>query len=152
MRLNPFAGRGARGQSPKELRLASDRLTSDLGDRDRRLAAAKAEIATLVEERDWFHERWIEVGERVGQAERVAGDLEADLASARCKVAALEVIAGPYVDPDASAEPVFAAVQAERNGEITREFRALTAGVADGQPIGPITLVKPLAQMQGGAR
>ncbi len=148
MRLNPFGGRGGRRQTPAEVRTERDQLAADLAALAERLTAARQLIDTLTEDCGWFHDHWVEVGERAIQAETVAACLEDQLAEANRKVIAMERIAGTYVDSSTAPEPLYAAVAERRDGEVTREFRALTAGP---EPIGAVTLVKPLATALGGA-
>jgi hypothetical protein len=154
MRLNPFHARGKRGQTPAQVRAERDQLADDNRALTNELAAARELIDTLTEERDWFHQQWKTVGHRDIESGVVVAHLEQMLAAEQRKVAALERIAGPYVDSSTAPEPLYAAVAERRDGEITREFRALPAApvaAPEPEPIGPITLVKPLAQAVGGA-
>lgn len=158
MRLNPFGGRGARRQTPAQVRRERDRLVADNTALADELVAAGHVIANLTEDCDWFHDHWVQVGHRAMDAELVAAHLEQMLAEANRKVTDLEAIAGPHVDSRTAPEPLYAAVAERRDGEITREFRALPAGPVSTpgplpvpEPIGPMTLVKPLVRAAGGA-
>jgi hypothetical protein len=154
MRLNPFHARGKRGQTPAQVRAERDQLADDNRALTNELAAARELIDTLTEERDWFHQQWKTVGHRDIESGVVLDCLSDQLEVALKKVADLEAIAGPYVDSTSAPEPLYAAVAERRDGEITREVRAHPAApvaAPEPEPIGPITLVKPLAQAVGGA-
>lgn len=153
MNLNPFRTSGKRRQTPAEVRSERDRLAADKGALAAELAAARQEIGTLTQERDWFHDHWVIVGHRDIDSRQVVDCLSGQLEAALKKVTDLEAIAGPHVDSSTAPEPLFAAVAERRDGEVTREFRVLTAGPGPEpapEPIGPMTLVKPLARAVGG--
>src|SRR3954469_15517469 len=154
MRLNPFRTGGKRGQSPAEVRAERDQLADDKAALQAQLVTAGQLIDALTEERDWFHDQWKTVGHRDIDSRQVVDCLSDQLEVALKKVADLEAIAGPYVDSTSAPEPLYAAVAERRDGEITREFRALPAApvaAPEPEPIGPITLAQPLAQAVGGA-
>lgn len=117
MNLNPFGGRGARRQTPRELRRECARLTADLTDRDARLAAADKLVADTAKERDdanaerdWFHDRWVETGRRALDAEAAFACVEKQLAAAEKKITDLEAIAGEHVDSADTPSPIYSEV------------------------------------------
>lgn len=128
----------------KTLRADVERLTAEA-------AADQEQIAELIELVNWFHSRWLTVGHRDIESTLTVACLEERLTDANRKLAALERIAGPHVDPATAAAPLYDAVVAERSGETAREFRAIAAAEVVG-PVRTVTLVKPLADALGGVR
>lgn len=104
---------GRHRQSPAEVRKERDALAVENADLQERLRAADELIAQLVEERDWFHDHWVEMGHRAVEAGRVIKCLNEQLTEARQVRADLEAIAGPHVPSDATPTPVFAEVTQE---------------------------------------
>lgn len=112
MRFSLFH-RGKHRQSPAEVRAERDALAVDNADLRERLAAADELIATLVEERDWFHAHWMEAGHQAIEAGLVVKCLDEQLVEARRIRADLEAIAGPHVPSDGAPTPVFEEVTQE---------------------------------------
>jgi len=117
MRLNPFRASGARRQTPRELRREVEQLKAELAALTDRLAAADELLTATAkerddarEERDWFHDRWVEVGHQAREAGIVVACLEKQLAAAEKKVADLEAIAGPHVDSVDTPSPIYSEV------------------------------------------
>ncbi|MDJ0342193.1 hypothetical protein QMK19_03205 [Streptomyces sp. H10-C2] len=140
MRL--FSGRGTRRRlTEPEMRAEIVRLTRDnqqlvkvnaaWAARDKVSAAA---IAELEKERGWFHDRWIEVGEKSIEDGEVIAALELRAAELKITVTKLEEIAGPLVDPEVTAEtasPIFAEVVEARSGDVTQNIRVTSLAKAD---------------------
>lgn len=131
--------RGKHRQDPAEIRAERDALANENADLRKRLRAADELIAQLVEERDWFHAHWQEMGHQAVEAGRVIKCLEGQLAEALKVRADLEAIAGPHVPSDQAPTPVFA--------EVTQEMR-LPRADPDGEDTTEIT-VKTLAAAAG---
>jgi hypothetical protein len=131
--LNPFAGWGAHRPCQREQHLAGQLAERDtqLAERDAWLVAADQLVGQLVLERDWFHQHWLEDGNRAYEAECVVGHLEAQLDEERAKVTALEQIAGPYTDSADTPSPIF--------NEVTQEIRIPVTGLV-GPPVPAITV------------
>jgi len=133
VRLNPFAGWGAHRPCQREQHLAGQ-----LAERDAWLVAADQLVGQLVLERDWFHQHWLEDGNRAYEAECVVGHLETQLDEERAKVTALEQIAGPYTDSANTPSPIF--------NEVTQEIPILAGLVG---PTAPAITVRSLAAAFG---
>lgn len=112
MRLNPFR-HGKHRQSPAEVRTQRDALAAENADLQERLAAADELIGRLAEERDWFHDHWMEAGHRAIEAELVVKCLDEELAEPRKVRADLEAIAGPHVSSAQTPTPLFEEVTQE---------------------------------------
>lgn len=149
MRLNPFARSGRHGQSPAEVRAERDRMAADKAELAARLKAADELIGNLVQERNWFHDRWIEAGQRAVEAETVVGCLEGQLAEERQKVADLEAIAGPHVPATETESPIYSEVTSEHPlPAFTEKYPApdfSDAPAADSEDTVQLPLVKTLA-------
>lgn len=139
MRFHLFR-HGKHRQSPAEVRAQRDALAAENTDLQERLEAADELIARLVEERDWFHEHWMEVGHRAVEAEIVVKCLDKEIAELRKVRADLEVIAGPHVPSDTASTPVFEEVTQEiplpvltvPDTEATAEIPVMTLAAAVG--------------------
>jgi len=110
MRLNPFSTRGKRGQTPAQVRRERDQLAADKATLQDQLEAARELIAELEEQRDWFHDRWIEVGHRDIASSLAAAHLAEQLTEALKKLRDLEAIAGPHVDSVDTPSPIYSEV------------------------------------------
>lgn len=141
MRFNLFH-RGKHRQSPAEVRAERDALAAECADLQARLEAADELIATLVVERDWFHDHWEEEGHRAAEAEIVAKCLDEQLVEARRVRADLEAIAGPHVSSADTATPLFA--------EVTQEIRLPAAAEPDPDQTLPVAVMTLAAAV--GAR
>lgn len=127
--------RGKHRQDPAEIRAERDALAADNADLQERLRAADELIAQLVEERDWFHAHWQEMGHQAVEAGRVIKCLEGQLAEALKVREELEAIAGPHVSSDNAPTPLFM--------EVTQNTR-----ISGGDPESEKT-VMPLAAAVG---
>jgi hypothetical protein len=146
VKANPFR-RGKHRQTPAELRADNERLTGELAETRAELAGARQELADRTEERDWFHDHWIEAGEHAAEAEIVVGCLTKQLEAERRKVADLEAIAGPHRPSADEPSPIYTEV----TGEHPLPDFTETKPAADAEATVQLPAVKTLAGALGGA-
>jgi hypothetical protein len=146
----PFT-KGKHRQTPAEVRAENQRLTTERAEANTLLNEASGVICGLIEERDWFHDRWIEVGEHAAEAEIVVGCLTKELEVERRKVGDLEAIAGPWTPSEDAPTPCFTEAAAEHPlPDFTTSPAPIEAG-PDTETTVQTPIVLPLADALTGA-